>query len=239
MARITDDFTNPVGGTRPLNDTGINLCADASQNNLACPVSGFPGQDAEYGRDVTHNDINDGHAGFSFTKISNSGNALPAEAALGSGPNDWACTRDNVTGLIWEVKTDDGLRAKRLRYSWHDPDATTNGGYAGGGVLCDSDTHTFVQALNNQDQGLCGASDWRLPNRFELASLTRDDKAPAMDSAFFHTEIAPSSGPVVWSSSPYAGDANYAWNVNFSNGLIFSNKLKNDCLYVWLVRGGQ
>ena len=40
--------------------------------------------------------------------------------------------RDNVTGLMWEVKTDDGgLRDKDWTYSWYNPDATTNGGSAG------------------------------------------------------------------------------------------------------------
>ncbi|MBP8283259.1 MAG: hypothetical protein KAX46_05010, partial [Chromatiaceae bacterium] len=118
-AYTIDLRTGSIGGpTYPLNDTGLDWCANASQNNLACPVSGFPGQDAESGRDVTHHDDSDGQAGFSFTKIANSGNALPAAAALGSGANDWACTRDNVTGLTWEVKTNDGgLRDQDWTYS--------------------------------------------------------------------------------------------------------------------------
>jgi hypothetical protein len=54
----------PIQAAGPLNDTGIVTCGDASSNDLPCPVADYPGQDAEYGRDVTHNDPSDGHAGF-------------------------------------------------------------------------------------------------------------------------------------------------------------------------------
>jgi hypothetical protein len=43
----------------------------------------------------------------SYTMIANNGAALPNSAVLGNGTGDWACTRDNETGLIWEVKTTD------------------------------------------------------------------------------------------------------------------------------------
>jgi uncharacterized repeat protein (TIGR02543 family) len=72
-----------------VNDTGITSCSNVNTNGLPCPVTGFPRQDAEYGSN-----------GFNFTKISNSGAALPFSASLGSGANDWACMRDNTTGLI-------------------------------------------------------------------------------------------------------------------------------------------
>ena len=66
-----------------------------------------------------------------YTKISNSGAVLPDTATLGSGANDWACTKDNKTGLTWEVKTDDGgLRDKDWYYSWYKPNGD-NGGNAG------------------------------------------------------------------------------------------------------------
>ena len=235
-----DDDENP-SASFPLNDTGLDWCANATHNNLACPVSEFPGQDAESGRDVTHNDDSDGHAGFSFTKISNSGYDLPNSAALGSGANDWGCTRDNVTGLIWEIKTNDnGLRAQRWRYSWYNPDATTNGGDAGKAAngICYStarcDTDKYVADVNSQ--GLCGAFDWRLPNRFELVSLTSNDRYnPAIDTAFFpNTTLS-----WFWSSSPYADSVSRAWGVDFISSRVFSYIYKNQSLYVRLVRGGQ
>lgn len=229
-----EDSMSPIDHTEPLNDTGLDWCANASQYKLACTVSGFPGQDAEYGRDATYNDDSDGQAGFSFTKISNSGNSLPNSAALGSGTNDWACTRDNVTGLIWEVKTDDGgLRDKDWTYSWYNPDAATNGGYAGYPSTVNRDTSNFVADINRY--GLCGATDWRLPNRFELESITSNDRAnPAIDNSFFPN----TQTNLFWSSSPYALDAYDAWTVNFGKGNVYNFSKSYYSFYVRLVRGG-
>lgn len=57
-----------------------------------------------------------------FIKIANNGNELPESALLGNQPNDWACLKDTKTGLIWEIKTDDGgLRDKDWMYTWYDP----------------------------------------------------------------------------------------------------------------------
>ena len=239
-ARFSSD-QEPVP-SYPLNDTGIDWCADADSHCLDCPVAGYPGQDAESGRDVTHNDDSDGHAGFSFTKISNSGQPLPASAALGGGPNDWACTRDNVTGLIWEVKTDDGgLRDKDWTYSWYNPDPTMNGGSAGyadyGDDCFDSarcDTDKYVADVNAR--GLCGASDWRLASRDELLSITSNDRyAPAIDTAFFPNTLSSR----YWSSSPYAYFPGVAWTVDFYYGDVESAGGKANPNYVRLVRGGQ
>ena len=108
----------------------------------------------------------------SYTKISNSGATLPVTAQLGTGSNDWACTKDNNTGRIWEVKTTDGgLRDYQNSYSWYEPDASKNGGNAGyqnsgncKGSQCD--TYAFTNAVNTN--GLCGKKDWRMPTLDEL-----------------------------------------------------------------------
>jgi len=111
--------------TRKLNDTGIDRCADGLADiNRVCPVAGYPGQDGDFGRDAaaragTLLKAGGGAAGFDFTKIANNGSVLPASAVRGSEPNDWACTRDNVTGLIWEVKNLGGLRDSRNIYAWY------------------------------------------------------------------------------------------------------------------------
>ena len=70
-----------------------------------------------------------------YSKIANDGSLLADAAVLGTGAKDWACTRDNATGLVWEVKTDDGgLRDKDNTYSWYDPNPATNGGGSVEGV---------------------------------------------------------------------------------------------------------
>jgi hypothetical protein len=100
-ATVVTPVPKPVYKIR-LNDTGINTCSNNTKNGLSCPVTGFPGQDAQYGRDKTLNNNANGHAGFSFTKISSTGIALAANARI------WNCVQDNVTGLLWEGKTNDG-----------------------------------------------------------------------------------------------------------------------------------
>ncbi|QVL49251.1 MAG: DUF1566 domain-containing protein [Thiocapsa sp.] len=223
----------PVEGAEPLNDTGIDWCADGTRNFLACPVAGYPWQDAQDGRDAHQHDDSDGHAGFSFTKLDANGNALSASAT------SWRCVRDNVTGLVWEVKTDDGgLRDKDWRYTWYNPDPGTNGGDAGtqdGGSCSGSacDTHAFVQAVNAA--GLCGARDWRLPSVDELLSIISNDRInPAIDTGYFPYTV--SNG--FWSSSPIAGYSDRAWPVNFGYGNV-GHYEKSYALYVRLVRAGQ
>lgn len=229
-----------------LNDTGIDWCATNDANNLNCPVATHPGQDGDHGRDALARQgllpkVGAGHAGFDFTKISNSGNPLPASATLGSGPNQWACTRDNNTGLIWEVKVNnlDHLRHMDHSYTWFNPDPNTNGGNAGtqnGGSCTGSpcDTHGFVQAVSAQ--GLCGASDWRMPTVRELMSIVHNDRRdPAVDPAWF-----PNTPPLAWfwSSSSYADDPSGAWAVRFDYGSVLWY-FKITSSRVWLVRAGQ
>lgn len=134
-----------------------------------------------------------------YTKISNKGTALASTATLGTGDNDWACTRDDNTNLIWEIKTSDkGLRDKDSLYSWYDSNPATNKGYAGladgekgkctGGIACD--TEAYVKAVN--EQGLCGFKDWRLPTFRELVSLLKLDvppMSPMIDTTYFPNTV--------------------------------------------------
>ncbi|NEX15358.1 MAG: hypothetical protein C1943_01660 [Halochromatium sp.] len=175
----------------PLNDTGIDWCADGDSNNLSCPVVSYPTQDGDYGRDVIHNDDSDGHAGFSFTKLDANGQDLPVTATA------WSCVRDNITGLVWEVKTDDGgLRDKDQTYSWLDKD---------------------IYSLAVNADGLCGFSDWRTPAIEELigiAHLGRTD--PAIDTNFFPN----TTSSFYWSTYQHRDDdeGDYAWSLNFQDG---------------------
>lgn len=256
---LNDDAT----GT--LNDTGITLCGDYAygtgsgthNNDVDCVTAGATtivdgtetangldpvpaGQDAHYGRDVTHNDDSDGHAGFSFTKIDSAGNFLAADAT------SWKCVLDNVTGLMWEVKTaDGGLRDKGWTYTWYNSDSATNGGIAGtanGGSCYDStncDTEKYIVQVNGNG-GLCGYSDWRLPTVEELLSIIDSSvgyPGPAIDTDWFPNTQDSNSARWgnYWSSSTYVYFSNWAWRVSGS----VQNESKGSAYYVRLVRGGQ
>ncbi|MCX9460503.1 DUF1566 domain-containing protein [Vibrio cholerae] len=226
--------------TGKLNDTGIDWCTNYNQKKLYCPVQGYEGQDGEHGRDALAREgklqkVGGGAAGFDFTKLDNSGNPLPASAS------EWSCVRDNHTGLIWEVKQpagSGGLRDANHTYSWYNPDNSTNGGDAGvqnGGTCQGSacDTYAFVNAVNSQ--GLCGASDWRLPSVNELLSIVHNGRVePAIEQSYFPH----GSSSWYWSSSPKTDFAYDVWTVGFSNGDVFNSRNRIG-RHVRLVRAGQ
>ena len=83
----------------PVPDTGQTKCYNDTVE-IPCPSPGQPfyGQDANYS-------INP----MSYTKLDGSGNALPDSAT------SWVMVRDNVTGLIWEMKTNkDGSKTTTI-----------------------------------------------------------------------------------------------------------------------------
>ncbi|WP_288985915.1 DUF1566 domain-containing protein [uncultured Pseudoalteromonas sp.] len=248
ITRITDlkylKTPPPTTTTGKLNDTGITWCADSNNNNLDCPVTGYEGQDAEYGRDAeakagTLEKVGGGNGGFDFTKLDASGNDLPESASV------WSCVRDNHTGLIWEVKTDDGgLHDKNDTYNWYNPDSNTNGGHPGhqddDGNICYGydanneasycNTHAYVERVNTQS--LCGASDWRMPTRLELMGIVDNGtKKPAIDMGYFpQTQLS-----WFWSSSPYVVNGG-VWYVGFGNGYVGYGGTKDFNNYVRLTR---
>lgn len=184
-----DDLPNVA-----LNDTGTDWCADGEHNFLECSVSSYPLQDGNAGRDPAHWDHCDGHAGFSFTKLDAAGRALPTSATR------WSCVRDNVTGLVWEVKTNDGgVHDWNWTYSWYNPDALTNGGSAGmrdGGDCpvvepsqsCDiqpaiEDTPSAAEMIQTVATGDEGLFDW---NRIDSG----DNQAESIDETVGDTQTA-------------------------------------------------
>ena len=88
----------------------------------------------------------------------------------------------------------------------------------------------------NDGDGFAGSTDWRLPNRNELLSLSALDRSqPAINITVFPGN--PSAG--FWSASPYAGGSGYVWNVNFDYGYVDNNDYRYYTSRLRLVRGGQ
>lgn len=206
-------------GSGRLNDTGITFAGSyPSGNSSGCTGDVVAQQDCSKGRDANPalNSPADGAAGFSFTKISNAGAVLPSTAALGTAANDWACTYDNVTGLMWEVKTTSGRRSQAHTYTWFSSDPTNGGvlGTANGGTCFDAgqcDTEKYAQVVNIT--GLCGHSDWRMPHAKELEGIVNMSRASA--SIPFDPNYFPNTpSDFFWTGSPSAGFASFGWAVS-------------------------
>ena len=253
---------------RGLPDTGQILCDDGNNTMVACSQTNtgdgatYPNQDGRYGRDAAAQSgvlikVGAGHAGFDYTKVCNSGEKegsgnCPANPTLGNGANDWGCTYDNITELLWEVKTDDGgLRDKDWSYSWYSADTNTNAGEAGtenGGACVDSsncDTEKYTAQVNAT--GLCGFNDWSLPRREQLYTLRNLNASNpgaidlnfAIDINYFpNTRIGGSLDDFYWSASSYVTNPSHAWGVYFDYGNGYARD-KSYSRFVRLVRGGQ
>jgi len=231
----------------PLNDTGITWGSNyPNGNNTTCIGETISQQDCSHGRDVTHDDSN-GRAGFDYTKLNANGTPLSAS------DTEWSCIKDNVTGLIWEMKVggndvrgDEGLHDADDRFNWYNTDPKTNGGVEGysdnDGSICYGynanipasycNTQSYVARVNNAS--LCGANNWRLPTLFELLNLVSLDRAsPSIDTTYFPN----TQSMFYWSSSPYFYQPGNAWSVSFDNGE--SNSNPGDGHHVRLVRLDQ
>lgn len=230
-----------------LPDTGQTDCYDGSAM-AACTkanagdAAAYPRQDGRFGRDAkaapgNPGKIGGGWAGFDYTKLANNGSTLAASSVLGSASGDWACTRDNITGLVWEVKTAAGLRSQSYTYSWYSSNASTNAGSAGvvSGGNCQSagrcDTEKFVADVNAA--ALCGFTDWRMPALRELLTLIHAGAgSPSIDVSYFPNTPA----SYFWTGTSFVGDTANAWDIDFYDGATYTD-VKGGNGYMRLVRG--
>jgi hypothetical protein len=210
----------------PVPDTGQTTCYDVAGNVITCP---YPGQYL-YGQDA--NTITQP---MSYTKLDEKGNVLPKYA------ESWAMVRDNVTGLIWELKTNkDGIpnyadpHDADNTYTWYDSNPKNNGGNAG--TPGDgNNTESFINALNEAAFG--GYSDWRMPDEKELASIVDfsiPSPGPAIDTVYFPD----TASSWHWTRTTLADYTENAWLVHFDTSNVHAY-YKSNRLYVRAVRGGK
>ncbi len=118
--------------------------------------------------------------------------------------------RDNLTGLIW---TKDANLSKR-KLNWYE-------------------ALDFVTKMNEGVYQNFGHSDWRLPNRKEMGSITdwsRYDPAIPHNDLFLNIR-----DDYYWTSTSINND--YAWIVILSRGTISPNSSKSSSYFIWPVRG--
>jgi hypothetical protein len=174
------------------------------------------------GRDanVATNGGSDGKLGFNFTSVAG------------------GCVQDNVTGLMWEVKTADflpGLRDWTNTYTNYSAAYNPSGFYGTA-----TDAIGFVTAVNATN--LCGFIDWRLPTADELHSIVdygvppTGPSVPTIDATWFPN----TPGGMFWSATEYVGIVGlgrHTWAINFNDG-TWQNLDPLTRLNVRLVRAG-
>jgi len=140
---------------------------------------------------------------------------------------------DHVTGLQWQ----DDLAAKTVQKQWletitYEQCTGTNGQTLDATQCSVTAGDTAASYCTNLVSG--GFTDWRLPTRKELVSLSDyGQSSPAIDVTFQNT-----TSSTYWSSSTYVSNVSRAWVVSFSNGSQ-SYSTKGTGLFVRCVRAGQ
>lgn len=238
---------------RPLNDTGILLQASNTTNTTTTSQhqDDFPGQDGQRGQDIiAANGLLEkagrGDVGFDFTRLDNIGDEVD------DSEQTWSCIRDNVTGLIWEVKsaaTETDLHSSAYSYSWYlsEVDDEFSGDQSGSLATCsltECNTSAYVAAVNNA--GLCNFNDWRLPSHQELLSLVHFGRqsGPMIDPQYFPFTADLLTSPAwYWTNQSSADGADSdisrtAWAVDFNSGND-NFLMKSSAAYIRLVRAGR
>ena len=214
-----------------LNDTGQTQCDNGINVMVACTVGNtgdaatYKRQDGRFGRDRAGvAKVGGGAAGFDFTKICFNGDLQGAGTctgtlvangtgtATGTPTTDWACTKDNVTNLIWSLQTQGTV-------TWN---AAT--------------VSTYPNAGHNTATRCGYSTGWRLPTRRELLGIVHSglSTGPMVDANYFPA----TQNSVYWTSDTYAPGPSGAWYVYFVNGSTDAD-LKTSTYFVRLVRSGQ
>ena len=153
-----------------INDTGVTRYFSDAGEEQATPQADYPGQDAEYGLDKT--DVNPNtNNGFKFTKLDAKGTPVADDAS------EWSCVKDERTGLVWEVKSNDvsSIHYKDRTFTLEIPGAHTSFSKDIAEATCKTagdevcTTQNYIDHLNTN--AYCGKTDWNLPTNFNIYNL--------------------------------------------------------------------
>ena len=194
---------------------------------LANPIIGARQVMADYIEDLQIEDANQNTAkAANYIKIDNNGKELLDSA------NKWSCAKDKNTGLIWEVKTKNGIHNKSNKYTHTSGDRWGNicHGYKPGVAETYCNTQAYINQINSES--LCGLSNWELPSRDALLGLIDNSRTnPAINTNFLpNTNIDGSDyyvsstlrGGNIWLVR-YSGKGNDAWGFRHRRSYIRLN----------------
>lgn len=134
---------------------------------------------------------------------------------------------DNLTGLQWEKKTNDGtIHDKSNVYSW-----------SASALLPAADGTAFTTILRTLNDGcFAGQCDWRLPTLSELQTIISGAYPCAADPCI-DPVFGPTGAGAYWTATTDATDPGHAWNVDFHiAGINLKDKFFQDDIAV--VRSG-
>jgi hypothetical protein len=206
-----------------LNDTGVTSCAtsESERPGLCSAQDHQSGRDAErarLNRLTTDADLKRDF-GFDYTRICNNGQPdgsgsgcqLGAAPVPGAVADQWGCTRDNATGLVWLIRDVPVVtyRAQEI-------------------------PNTIPANLNRS----CDLTDWALPTAAELASLIHSGRAtsdPALNVSYL-PNLGDPDKQRFWTATQVRG-ANNVYVDFSSNGRVVSGADAEDKFYVvWVSR---
>jgi len=167
-----------------LPDTGQTFLYDENGkiiNNISKSDKNY-GQDACYLRNK-----------MKYKKLDYNGNEIKDNM---NWENGFRMVKDENTGLIWEVKSNEenDINNSERKYNWEE-------------------AKEYVKNLN--DIKYCGRDDWRLPNKDELRSIINYELDSSAVDSFYFPNI---TGDFYWTNNIYKMQSYFAWGISLGIG---------------------
>lgn len=172
-----------------------------------------------------------------FSKVCNSGaaegtgigvNACPRNPVQGPRPNQWGCTLDRNTQLLWEVKTLTGLTDFRSRFT--NFDNTVPGQFGNGQSPTQNQINGITNAIGYVNAvnavSLCGRTSWLRPTLGQIQSVATAGVSPQLPVAYFpdlgFQGALTAYGPTLTSTPTFNNPTSYQ-GFRISNGAVSSS----------------